>query len=34
MAGSNATDTVEIATQVSTINEIVAEMTLLLKQEE
>lgn len=34
MAESNATDTVEVATQANTINDMVNEMTLLLKREE
>lgn len=34
MAESNATDTVEVATQANTINDMVNEMALLLKREE
>lgn len=34
MAESNAGDTLEVATQANTINEMVSEMSLLLKQEE
>ena len=34
MAESNASDTVEVATQANTINDMVTEMSLLLKQEE
>lgn len=34
MAESNATDTAEVATQANTINDMVNEMTLLLKREE
>ena len=34
MAESNAGDTAEVATQASTINEMVDRMTELLKQEE
>lgn len=34
MAESNASDTVEVATQANTINDMVSEMSLLLKQEE
>ena len=34
MAGSNANDTTEVATQASVINEMVDKMTQLLKQED